>query len=70
MSTEAGPVLVDSVAAAVAVGVRPSTLRGWAHRGLLERAGSDDKGRALYDLGKVYGAAERVRAGRGRTVQR
>ncbi|UXE05208.1 MerR-like helix-turn-helix DNA binding domain protein [Arthrobacter phage Jamun] len=61
---------MDSVAAAVAVGVKPSTLRGWAHRGLLKRAGTDREGRALYELGAVYGTAERVRAGRAGSVQR
>ncbi|UVK62602.1 MerR-like helix-turn-helix DNA binding domain protein [Arthrobacter phage TaylorSipht] len=61
MSTEAEPVLVDSVAAATAAGVKPSTFRGWAHRGLLERKGTDARGRALYELGDVYRAAERVR---------
>ncbi|QOP64961.1 MerR-like helix-turn-helix DNA binding domain protein [Arthrobacter phage Brynnie] len=61
---------MDSVAAAAAAGVKPATLRGWAHRGLLERKGTDSKGRALYDLGAVYGTAERVAAGRAGNVQR
>ena len=47
-------VLVDSVSAAVAVDRPRSTIRRWAHQGLLDRKGSDARGRALYDLAAVY----------------
>ncbi|ALY08908.1 MerR-like helix-turn-helix DNA binding domain protein [Arthrobacter phage Galaxy] len=71
MSTEAEPVvLVDTVAAATAAGVPSSTLRGWAHRGLLERKGTDGRGRAVYSLADVYRVAGEVRAGRAGNVQR
>lgn len=71
MSTEAEPVvLVDTVAAATAAGVPASTLRGWAHRGLLERKGKDARGRAVYSLADVYRVAGAVRYPRGLNVQR
>ncbi|WNM65735.1 MerR-like helix-turn-helix DNA binding domain protein [Arthrobacter phage Vulpecula] len=69
VGTEGRPVLVDSVAAATAAGVKPATLRGWAHRGLLERKGTDSKGRAVYDLADVYRTAGAVRYPRGLNVQ-
>ena len=50
--------LVDTLAAAAAVQRKPATVRGWAHEGRLQRKGTDDKGRALYDLGDVYRAAQ------------
>lgn len=48
---------VDTLAAAHAARVRPATIRSWAHRGHLERAGTDPKGRALYVLDDVYRTA-------------
>jgi DNA-binding transcriptional MerR regulator len=47
------PVIVDTVAAAAAVDVPPSTIRTWASRGLLNRHGTDRRGRTLYDLQDV-----------------
>lgn len=58
----AAVVLVDSVSAAVAVDRPHSTIRGWAHRGLLERLGADKRGRALYDLAAVYAVSVRFPA--------
>jgi DNA-binding transcriptional MerR regulator len=43
---------VDTVAAALAAGVSPSTIRTWADRGLLQRRGRRQR-RTLYDLGEV-----------------
>lgn len=61
-STEADPVvLVDTVAAGVAVHVAAATIRGWKHRGLIEGKGKDTRGRVLYSLADVYAAAEEVR---------
>lgn len=58
--SEGPAVLVDTVAAGAAVHVSPVTIRSWAHRGALERKGTDTRGRALYDLAAVYAvAAER-----------
>lgn len=45
--------LIDTVAAALAVGVAPSTIRTWANRGLIQRMGADRKGRSLYSLSAV-----------------
>lgn len=57
MSTEAEPVLVDTVAAGLAVHVAAATIRGWKHRGLLVGKGKDRRGRVLYDLADVYRVA-------------
>lgn len=53
-------VLVDSISAAVAVDRPKSTIRGWAHAGLITAQGQDAKGRKLYDLGEVYQVAVRM----------
>jgi hypothetical protein len=53
-------VLVDTVSAAVAVDRPKSTIRAWAHRGLIVRKGQDGRGRALYDLAEVYQVAKRL----------
>ena len=50
-------ILVDTQAAAVAVGLAASTIRGWAHAGKLARRGRDGRGRTLYDLADVYDLA-------------
>jgi DNA-binding transcriptional MerR regulator len=63
VSTEGEPVLVDTVAAGLAVHVAPATVRGWKHRGLIEGKGKDARGRVLYSLADVYAAAEKVRGG-------
>lgn len=51
--------LVDTLAAAAAARVAPATIRKWATRGKLERQGTDEKGRTLYDLAAVYRLARR-----------
>jgi hypothetical protein len=56
------PILVDTAAAAAAVGVHPGIIRKWAHRGRLTRQGQDAKGRTLYDLRDVHHAARSLRA--------
>lgn len=45
--------LVDTVAAALAVRVEPSTIRTWANRGKIEKRGKDRRGRSLYSLTDV-----------------
>lgn len=60
-------ILVDTNAAAAAVGVKPGVIRVWAHRGHLKAHGKDDRGRTTYDLQAVHDAARLVAA---RTVQR
>ena len=57
----AGPVLVDTLAAAAAVGRPAGTVRRWANEGRIVRQGTDEKGRAVYDLAAVYRAAATVR---------
>ncbi|AYN57546.1 MerR-like helix-turn-helix DNA binding domain protein [Arthrobacter phage Kepler] len=58
-TVEVPAVLVDTQAAAVAVSVSPATVRSWAFRGYLVRAGTlPGSGRpALWDLGQVYSVA-------------
>lgn len=43
--------------AAIAVGVKPSTLRVWRHRGLLQPAGGTER-RPLYALEDLYAAQQ------------
>lgn len=50
-------VLVDTAAAAAAVGRPVGTIRRWGSTRLLERHGRDTKGRALWDLEQVYRVA-------------
>lgn len=50
--------LVDTLAAAEAARVAPATIRSWAHRGQLEKVGSDYRGRTLYSLDDVYRLAK------------
>jgi hypothetical protein len=59
-SNDPQTVLVDSVAAAVAVDRPKSTIRGWAHAGHLTKRGEDARGRALYDLAEVYKIAQKL----------
>lgn len=42
--------LADAQAIALAVDRKPSTIRSWAHRGLITRRGKDRRGRTLYSL--------------------
>ena len=43
-------ILADTHAIAFMTRRTPSTIRSWAHRGLITRRGTDDRGRALYCL--------------------
>lgn len=45
--------LVDTVAAGLATGVKPATMRHWLRRGKLTRHGHDYYGRAIVDLDEV-----------------
>lgn len=51
--------LVDTAAAALLAGVAPATIRSWAAREHLERAGRDHRGRTLYRVADVEAAALR-----------
>jgi predicted site-specific integrase-resolvase len=57
--------LVDAEQAAQLCGVKPGTIRQWVHRGLLKKAGLDERGRSLFDpvaLQKAeYATRERAR---------
>lgn len=59
---------MDTYAAAAAVGVSPSTIRGWASAGDLRRLGHDRKGRSLYDYAQVLSVAKERGLFRARTV--
>ncbi len=56
----APPILVDTVTAAVAVGVRPGTIRSWASRGHIRPKDRDHKGRTLYDLQQIMDTAQKL----------
>lgn len=60
MTGQPGRVLVDSVSASVAVDRPKSTIRRWAHDGLITRQGKDAGGRTLYDLAEIYRVAQRL----------
>lgn len=45
--------LADATALAWLLKVKPVTVRMWAVRGLIERAGSDHRGRTVYDVDEV-----------------
>lgn len=51
--------LLDTVALAAWLGVKPSTVRSWAKRGKLQRRGRDRRGRALYSAMQASELAER-----------
>ncbi|MGX5358774.1 MerR family transcriptional regulator [Kocuria sp. KH4] len=51
--TDRTKVLVDTIAAAHAIDVPPARIRQWAHRGKIESAGQDERGRSLYALSDV-----------------
>ena len=55
--------LADAQAIAIATGRKPSTIRSWANRGLLERRGTDARGRTLYDLAEATQLASRLALG-------
>jgi hypothetical protein len=48
------PVLLDTIALATALGVKPTLVRAWASRGKLTRHGKDKRGRTLYSLSEGY----------------
>ena len=45
--------LCDSYALAAFLGIRPVTIRQWAHRGKIQRQGNNPIGWALYDAHEV-----------------
>ncbi len=47
----------DAEAIAWLLGVRPNTVRMWATRGAIDRAGTDHRGRTLYDVEQVLAVA-------------
>jgi hypothetical protein len=55
-----GVTLADTQAIAVFAGRKPATIRSWAHRGLLTRRGTDQRGRALYDLDEAADLVARL----------
>lgn len=57
--TTAPPRLVDTQAAAIAVGRQPATIRSWIHRGRIQAHGVDHRGRTLVDLAEIYRTAAR-----------
>lgn len=63
-SGESRAVLVDTLAAAAAVGRPAGTVRRWANEGRIIGQGYDNKGRAVYRLEDVYRAASELRAGK------
>lgn len=54
-------ILVDGPALARRLGVDPSVIRKWSHRGYLHRADTDARGRALFDLADAFAAERAVR---------
>jgi hypothetical protein len=61
---ESSAVLVDTLAAAAAVGRPAGTVRRWANEGRIIRRGTDKKGRTVYRLEDVYRAAADLRFGK------
>lgn len=59
--------LVDTQAAAVAVGRSAATIRGWIHEGKIIKHGTERR-RALVDLEEVYAAANAPRKSAAQTV--
>jgi predicted transcriptional regulator of viral defense system len=54
--------LLTAQDAANVCGVTPATIRQWASRGILPRAGRDERGRTLYRLIEVAKAEHATRA--------
>jgi hypothetical protein len=52
--------LADAQAVAIATGRPPSTIRRWAHKGWLERHGTDARGRVLFDVEAAQELARRL----------
>lgn len=51
--------LLDTVALAALLNVRPATVRSWARRRKLTRRGTDDRRRALYSVKQASELVER-----------
>lgn len=45
--------LVDALALALLLDVKPATIRQWARRGKLQRHGKDPQGRTLYAIAEA-----------------
>lgn len=56
-------ILADSGMIAVATKRKPSTVRGWVKAGLIERKGTDDRRRALFDLDEAKALARELDVG-------
>lgn len=56
----AGTGLADSASLTWFLGLGSSTVAVWASRGLITRAGTDHRGRALYETREVFAVAERL----------
>ena len=52
--------LADAQAVAIATGRPASTIRRWAHKGWLERHGTDARGRTLFDVEEAQELARRL----------
>jgi DNA-binding transcriptional MerR regulator len=51
----------DAYRLAAVLGVKPARLRQWAKRGVIQRKGTGEKGRALYDPDEVREQLRRAR---------
>jgi hypothetical protein len=60
--------LLTGPQAAELCGVSPITIRSWRHRGLLNAAGLDERGRPLYEQLAVARAEKATRKKAGRTL--
>lgn len=60
--------LADTAAIAVATGRKAATIRSWAHRDLLARRGTDQRGRTLYDIDEAQALAIRLHGGNTRDL--
>jgi predicted site-specific integrase-resolvase len=45
--------ITDTIAAELATGIKPATLRQWIHRGKITSHGTDHAGRILVDLDEI-----------------
>lgn len=60
--------LLTGPQAAELCGVSPTTIRSWNHRGLIEPAGLDERGRPLYTQLGIAQAEARTRQRAGRQL--
>jgi phage terminase Nu1 subunit (DNA packaging protein) len=51
--------VIDAYTLGALLEVQPATIRQWAARGLIRRAGRDQRGRTLYDPAEVAACAAR-----------